>query len=163
MFRAIARMLNRPFSASPPEPASNPFAYDPNARGSLEAWSVDNWILIPEADRERCLDHLRIVIGKAIDGPAVMDTWRRQVEAGLEIGSNDVCFHFGTGMMIRNRLRDVMLDDQLPQIRLPNGQLGQNWDDFYLGALHALVQSHPGYLMRPSRAVTLRRDPCLGH
>lgn len=40
-------------------------------------------------------------------------------------------FHFGSGMGIRNLLRDVIKDDELPPVMY--GDLpAQNWDDYYV-------------------------------
>lgn len=136
MRQFVVRLLKRLRKIPQPEGASNPFAY---AVEDTQAWSIGNWLMIPEADRRRCLEHLGTALRLAIDGPAMLGTWRRQVAAGRPIGSNDGWFHFGTGMVVRNWLRDVMIDDKLPPVRQPNGEMGQNWDDFYQGALHALV------------------------
>lgn len=137
MWMFIVRLLKRLKKIPQPVAIGNPFAY---TRGSLEVWSISNWNLIPPADRQRCLNHLGGVLRSKMDGPAVIATWARQVAAGVSIGSNDKMFHFGAGMQVRNILRGALGDLELPQIRQPNGELGQNWDDFYLGALHALVQ-----------------------
>lgn len=136
----VVRLLKRLRKLPQSGKVNNPFAYDANARGSLEAWSTENWTLIPEADRKRCLDHLGATARMAFGGPSALKTWRRQVKSGIEIGSNDPWFHHGTGQLVRNTLREVLCDDELPQIRQSSGELAQNWDDFYLGALHALVQ-----------------------
>jgi hypothetical protein len=48
---------------------------------------------------------------------------------------------FGGGMQIRNRLRDVLTDDQLPPVDYPEGPM-QNWDDFYTGAIDALIERY---------------------
>ena len=103
----------------------------------LQAWSIANWSRIPEADRKRCVDHLRPWLMATDDGVAELARWRRQVKKGRVIGEGDSWFHFGTGMAIRNRLRDVLKDDQLPSIG--TGGTQGNWDDFYIGAIHALV------------------------
>lgn len=110
----------------------------------LQAWSIANWQRIPAADRKRCLDRLRAWLGVAGDGPVALARWRAQVGSSINgkpvaIGSDDIGFHFGAGMAIRNCLREVMIDALLPQVEQPNGEMGQNWDDFYLGAIHALV------------------------
>jgi hypothetical protein len=99
-------------------------------------WSIENWNRLSEHDRAVCLDHLR----STMQGwPHIVERWRKQVAAGEEIGSDDVRFHFGGGMAVRNILRQVLPDYKLPKIKQSDGTLAQNWDDFYHGALHALA------------------------
>jgi hypothetical protein len=118
----------------------------------IQAWSIENWTRIPAADRKACLDHLRARILKAVDGPATLAHWRAQAASTLngkpvEVGSDVDGFHFGAGMVIRNILRDVMTDDKLPGVEYPASggekgnpaHLARDWDDYYLGALHALA------------------------
>lgn len=119
-----------------PEEHSSPFAYKID---DLQAWLIGNWLQIPEPERRLLVDHLRKRLRNRIDGPMVLARWTAQVRMGVPIGGNDTWFHFGAGMEVRNLLRDVMTDDKLPLIRQPDGSMGQNWDDFYLGAIHALV------------------------
>ena len=104
---------------------------DDEPAGEIESWSIENWKRLPEADRQRCLDHLR---GWLPDD--LLRVWRRQALEGKRIGSDRVRFHFDAGMQIRNRLRDVLPDEQLPRIE---GGCG-HWDDFYYGALDELVR-----------------------
>ena len=47
-------------------------------------------------------------------------------------------FHFGTGMAIRNVLREVIKDDELPGVHYDEGEM-HNWDDWYHGVLNELV------------------------
>ena len=94
-------------------------------------WSRDNWNKIPAEQRKRALDHL--------------DGWiKRETLAELKEYRHDPEFHlFGGGMSIRNRLREVMPDQDLPGVRypdLPFGQLIRNWDDYYQGALDELLE-----------------------
>lgn len=103
-------------------------------KGDLQAWSIANWNQIPEADRKRCLDHLRQTLKRELSGPAVLGVWRRQAAAGIEIGSDSSWFHFGAGMAVRNILRQVLQDVDLPAV---DG--ATNWDDCYIGAIHALA------------------------
>ena len=63
------------------------------------------------------------------DAPEIVDHWRDQSRRRVVIGSDNIRFHLVEGMQIRNALRTVVKDDQLPT----------NWDDYYYGALEALV------------------------
>jgi hypothetical protein len=103
---------------------------------SHHAESVINWLTIPEADRKLCLDHLLSVME---DHPSVIARWKRQKAAGMAIGSDDIRFHFGAGMSVRNVLRKVMPDDKLPGVTYENGTLVKNFDDYYYGAIDALA------------------------
>lgn len=105
-------------------------------RDDLEKWCHDNWLKIPAEDRERCLAVLR---KKA--PPEMLAEWKAQHERGMRIGSNDLFFHFGIGMQVRNALREVLTDDKLPAIKQRDGSEGRNWDDFYTGALEDLVST----------------------
>lgn len=113
----------------------SPFAYEVK---DLQAWSIGNWLQIPEPDRRLLLDHLRAGFNNPT-AVQLLARWRGDLEAGCPIGEGDLGFHFGVGMWVRNLLRDVMTDDGLPLIRQPDGSMGRCWDDFYVGALHALV------------------------
>lgn len=113
---------------------------------SLQEWSIANWGRVPEADRKRCLDHLRATLEGTLSGVGCLGRWRAQAGSTLNgkpvaIGSDDRWFHFGAGMAIRNILRQVMTDDHLPPIDygLSSLQLPRNWDDYYIGVLHALA------------------------
>lgn len=94
--------------------------------------SIADWQNLPLVDRLRCLDHLRMVMA---DHPVVMARWRRQAAEGMAIGSDDIRFHFGAGMAVRNVLRQVMTDD-----KLPGPEAFRNWDDFYYGAIDELAR-----------------------
>ena len=47
-------------------------------------------------------------------------------------------FHFGTGMAIRNLLREVIKDEELPVVYY-GAMEARNWDDWYHGVLEELV------------------------
>lgn len=47
---------------------------------------------------------------------------------------------WGGGMQIRNRLREAMLDEELPPVTQHDGSTAKNWDDFYTGALDELME-----------------------
>lgn len=99
--------------------------------GDLERLAIANWNRIPEADRVRCVSALRTVAERS---PEMLAKWRDQHARGMRIGSDDIRFHFGVGMSVRNVLRGVLRDGDLP------GPIMQrNWDDYYYGALDALV------------------------
>lgn len=48
-------------------------------------------------------------------------------------------FHFGTGMAIRNVLREVIKDEELPVVYY-GAHEARNWDDYYHGVLNELVK-----------------------
>jgi hypothetical protein len=103
-------------------------------RGELDRWSTQNWETVSPIARKVCLDHLRSIV------PAeVVAAWKDQYDRGCTIGSNDIGFHHGVGMVVRNTLRAVMSDEDLPPIKQRDGTAARNWDDFYMGALNALV------------------------
>ena len=58
--------------------------------------------------------------------------WKDQHARGISIGSDEGVFHFGTGMWVRNLLRDQLTDGELPY--------PPDWDDYYMGALAAVVE-----------------------
>ena len=94
----------------------------------LDAWCRANWDKIPADKRKACLDHLR---GWIPDD--VLINWKQN---GFAPG-----FHmFGGGMQVRNRLRDIMLDGELPPVQY-DGDSYSNWDDYYTGALQELLES----------------------
>lgn len=86
----------------------------------LREFEEQNWARVPEADRQRCVEHLRLWLKDP-------EEWR----AGLDSPG----FHFFAGMSVRNALRDVLTDDELPEVTYPDGHAYRNWDDFYMAAL----------------------------
>lgn len=100
-------------------------------RDKIDDWQCTQWQRIPEAARHRCLELLRQRV------PLIVRTeWQDQAARGVAIGSTDVRFHLGVGMAVRNVLREVLRDKDLP------GGGRWTWDDFYRGALYDLVSSH---------------------
>lgn len=86
--------------------------------------SIRNWLLIPEDKRRAILDDLR----KWFEPSQILPLWAKQ---GLP-----AMFHLHEGMQVRNRMRRHLLDKDLPPTR--HG-LSFNWDDYYLGAIAALI------------------------
>lgn len=91
---------------------------------SIREFSTRNWMRVPEAKRMACIVYLRKTIPSH-----VLDSWKKGFPEG---------FHFGPGMQVRNALRDIMKDDELPPVQYPFG-MSQNWDDHYMGCLHELL------------------------
>jgi hypothetical protein len=85
----------------------------------LEELSDANWLSIPEAQRSLCKAHLLEEV------PA--EAWVELKEHGF-----DPIFHFRGGMAVRNCLRDVLLDKDLPR--------DKNWDDYYMGCLREILR-----------------------
>lgn len=108
-------------------------------RGTLDDWCRANWERVPEKARRACIDLLRARLPAA-----AVDLMRLQHERGMRIGSHDPGFHLYYGLMIRNILRAVLRDDELPEVVQLKGGVTRNWDDFYTGALEALVEETDG-------------------
>lgn len=97
---------------------------------SLRQWCRENWNKVAEDKRKACVDHLQGWIPDTI-----LDEWR---STGIPINA-----HFSGGMQIRNRLRDVLRDDDLPLLqtnREGEPYNGRYWDDFYTGAVDELLE-----------------------
>lgn len=125
-----------------------------NAEGLIKAFTPDhrrerppsdvwkdcakNWWQLPFDLRMRCVGHLHAEMLKTDYGRELLARWKDQVERGMEPGSDDLRFHFGNGMTVRNVLRSVLPDDKLPPIAY-DGHVAQNWDDFYPGAVEQLA------------------------
>ena len=101
--------------------------------------SIENWATVPVEQRDRCIAELTRFMAGA---PDVVEHWREQSRRGMVIGSDKLRFHLDEGMQIRNVLRRALPDTALPSLRQSTGLYSQNWDDFYMGALEALVQGH---------------------
>jgi len=98
----------------------------------LKAWCRANWNKIPELTRKDCIAHLKSKVPEE-----VLERWKKQ---GYE---EDMMFHFGAGMQVRNILRQRLTDDELPEvIRDRDGKPygSHNWDDYYTGALDELLE-----------------------
>lgn len=94
----------------------------------LDKFSRDNWARVDKTRRVQCIEHLKSVIP---DG--VLKVWKIN---GFPEG-----FHmFNGGMAVRNLLRGVMTDDQLPYVQYASGEHVRNWDDFYMGCLAELLE-----------------------
>lgn len=99
-------------------------------RDKLDEWCLENFRKLTFRQRESCFQVLKV------NTPGdMLAKWRDQYSRGMRIGSHDLGFHFGVGMQVRNKLRAVVRDEDLPPIQYPDGQLYRNWDDFYMGAL----------------------------
>ena len=124
--------------------------------GDAEAMQqIWRWQGIPREQRLKCASHLRErVIAEA---PSTALRWSDQVRRGMVVGSEDLNFHHGVGMQVRNTLRRVLPDESLPPIKYSDGSLARNWDDYYLGALWmAFDYWNAGYAQRCARGVERR-------
>lgn len=95
-------------------------SWDDELREKEEA----NWARVSGDDRRRCVEHLRSLIGDN------EDEWLKAIE---EPG-----FHMFAGMSVRNALRDVMPDSELPEVEWTHTDppiFERNWDDYYMAAL----------------------------
>lgn len=101
---------------------------------SVHLDSIAMWSSLPADIQDRCLRKLLATV------PARMvHEWRDQAARGMAIGSDDVRFHFAAGMWVRNLLRGVVPDHELPFKREDGLLEPTQWDEYYYGALHALV------------------------
>lgn len=73
----------------------------------------------------------------------VLDEWKQNRAGNSPPWQTHPWFHLREGMQIRNRLRDILKDDDLPGVQYPDTpELMHNWDDFYYGAIHELLEAH---------------------
>ncbi len=98
-------------------------------------WCISNFSRIPYKDRRRLIAVLQAQLPRKL-----IMKFRDQVKRGKIIGSDTPGFHhLGGGMAIRNILRLVIADSDLPETQYPGYPMGCGWDDYYMGALYALV------------------------
>jgi len=112
------------------------FRLEERAPEQIEHESVACFARLSEHQRLACLAALKLSVPKFL-----RDWWRDQAARGMRIGSEDPRFHFGVGMEVRNTLRKVLADKELPPVAYPEGGAHSNWDDYYYGALDALARS----------------------
>ena len=110
------------------------FSCEEQPRGELDEFSMRNWRRIPADKREACLAVIR-----AKTPPDMFAKWQEQHQRGMRVGSNYTLFHLEAGMQVRNALRAVLTDADLPEVEYPDGEKHRNWDDFYMGALDDMV------------------------
>lgn len=103
-------------------------------REELQEFAERNWLRVDAAQRDRCVWHLRETLHRRD-----LVHLREGFERGFEPG-----FHMFGGMGIRNLLRDVVRDDQLPLVQYSDGSAHRNWDDFYMAALRQAVAPREG-------------------
>lgn len=94
------------------------------------------WVRMPIPLREKAVNHLRSKLGESF-----LDDVRTLV-AESDLGRwHPPGFHFGQGMWIRNLLRQVIPDSELPAMNDIYGDDGpepiQNWDDYYIPCIEA--------------------------
>lgn len=105
----------------------------------LHELSIANWRTIRVPTRRLCISHLRDALLPA--HAHIVETWKDEVKAGQRIGSAMKGeFHFGPGMGLRNILRQVVADIELPPISYTLNEAHRNWDDFYYGAIDAFIR-----------------------
>lgn len=92
------------------------------------------WLELPADVRDRCIVHLKKNLDKDtlanIDKKIKEDPheWWAKPETIKNIPHS---FHFYQGMKIRNLLRDIVLDKELPT---------GNWDDYYIQAIEQCIK-----------------------
>lgn len=99
------------------------------------AWYDARWEAIPAEQRERIVAFLRERLSEK-DLARIREMHAEDPEDWAT--KAPAFFHmWGGGMAIRNLLRELMLDDELPPAPYPNGETYSNWDDYYVQALEA--------------------------
>lgn len=107
-------------------------------KSSIEAWSQRNWLKIDEGTRKRCVDHLRRLLPEDL-----VLKWKVNHDSGHRLDEGMERFHFGLGRQIRNILRDIIEDKDLPTVVYGDRTESRNWDDYYLAVLIDLVEELP--------------------
>ena len=97
--------------------------------GSAE-WYDNRWAALTAEQRELIVTFLRIELK-----PSMLDKTRELHAEDPEDWAS--VYHFTTGMGVRNLLRRVLPDNELPLAPYPNGTAHSNWDDYYVQALEA--------------------------
>lgn len=97
-------------------------------------WYKDRWESIPEERRREIVAHLRAYL--TIDDQAAIVKTISEQGTMTWTGAH----HHGWGTGVRNHLRKLMKDDELPSAPYPDGR-GEykNWDDYYVQAIEAAV------------------------
>ncbi len=86
-----------------------------------------NWQRLPPELRRRLLRSLRVFL-------------RSLTVEQLREAVGSPFWHFDGGMQVRNHLRTHVPDGALPEVRQPDGHMARNWDDYYMGAIHAILE-----------------------
>jgi hypothetical protein len=95
---------------------------------------------LPSTLQARAVAHLRSKLS-----PGALDYLRafRKDHPDWDGLEGDITpFHFGTGMSVRNVLREVIKDDELPVVKYNHYATpieAQNWDDWYAWVLEEAV------------------------
>jgi len=97
--------------------------------------SYRNWMGLPPLIRRDSLQDLTAAISTE-----VFSKWLTEYRARGTVGEDDPLFHFGTGMAVRNILRQRLPESELSQI---TGIEHSDWDDFYIGAMRELLDTAP--------------------
>jgi hypothetical protein len=97
----------------------------PREGESLREYEHRVWAELDEGIKQRAVEHLRGAMSDSLKAQT------RELMAKAPEGWI-VPYHFNTGMAIRNMLREVIKDDELPS---------GNWDDYYVRAVEEAVAS----------------------
>jgi len=88
-----------------------------------DEWYKARWASVPDEMKEKIIARLKELTNLNEVKDMMDDPW----------------FHHSGGMMIRNWLRRVVKDNELPFAPYPGGSQFQNWDDFYVQAIEAAL------------------------
>lgn len=83
---------------------------------------------LPVELRERAVEHLRAHMS-AETAEQIRDLQAADPELWWAV------HHFGMGMNVRNLLREVIKDDELPPVEYDKFEEYRNWDDYYIPVL----------------------------
>ena len=97
--------------------------------GSPE-WYDNRWKAIPEDQQRGIVDFLQ----KNLDSNVLTKIKEEHSKDPSNWGAK---YHMFSGMGVRNLLRDIMKDDELPLAPYPDGMSFSHWDDYYIQALEA--------------------------
>lgn len=95
-----------------------------------QAWYDARWAAVPEEMKRRVVAHLRDELGEE-----QLAAIREKHAANPEGWA--LPYHMFAGMGVRNLLREVVRDGELPPAPYPGGEEQRNWDDYYVQALEA--------------------------
>lgn len=121
--RGVVATLTGRSIPTPSTTTLNPDGPDPDE--SVRQWCWRQWIALPPGQRNRIVRHLQQADSFTVVKDKIAEAMAEDPESWA------VEYHFGWGMAVRNLLRDVYAD-----VELPTG----NWDDYYIPAVEAAVR-----------------------
>lgn len=93
-------------------------------------WPDIAWAKLSPELRQRAVDHINAITTRSE---------REEVRRIITAQTKDPWWHFTGGMAVRNRLREVIKDDELPPLPEFYGTDQSTWDDFYVQCIEAAL------------------------